>query len=68
MLALPKQPYYFHPRISEGFLDMCLLSLLKNREEFANWLTRNSRFFININVAVGLQHEVLFTDFDYHTY
>ena len=23
---------------------------------------------MEINVAVGLQHEVLFTDFDYHTY
>ena len=36
-------------------------------EEFANWLTRvvmkKFMFYRNINVAVGLEHEVLFTDF-----
>ena len=31
-------------------------------------LQRDSGFIININVAVGLQPEVLFTNFDYHTH
>ena len=31
-------------------------------------LAYKSCFTININIAVGLEHKVLFTDFDYHIY
>ena len=49
------------------------MALLKNREEFANWLTRVviRKFLfqcVNNNIAVGLEHKVLFADFNYYTY
>ena len=70
MLARPKYAVLFSSQNFLGFLRY--LALLKNRQEFANWLTRvvimKFMFHININVAVGLEHKVLLTDFNYRMY
>ena len=48
------------------------LALLKNREEFTNWLTRvvtkKFMFTTYTNIADGFYHQVPFTDFEYHPY
>ena len=55
--------YYFHPRIIEGFWKT-----KKSLQIGLQELSYRNSYFIIINIAVGLEHKVLLTDFNHHTY